>query len=68
MPTHEIEMQQTVRVVGNADVSFVVHADGDKLGELRVSRGTIDWWPRNSKSRHTSLTWERFAKVMEDAS
>ena len=60
-------MRQTARVVGNADVTFVVHSDGDKLGELRISRGTLDWWPAHSKTRHASLTWEQFATVMEDA-
>lgn len=58
-------MRQTARVVGNSDVTFVIHSDGEKLGELLISRGTVDWWPAHSKTRRASLSWEQFARLME---
>lgn len=39
-------------------------SDGKTLGELRMSKGTIDWRP----SKHTgsvSMRWETFARLME---
>jgi hypothetical protein len=41
-----------------------VKSDGRLLGELLVSKGTIDWRP----GRHhytVRLTWEKFARLME---
>ena len=33
--------------------------DGDKFGELHISKGTIDWYPLNAKIP-TKLTWKQF--------
>jgi hypothetical protein len=38
---------------------------GVKVGELRMSRGTIDWQPAKHKYR-IQLTWEEFDKVMRE--
>ena len=66
MATHDIEVEIPPRLVLHKDVSFVIKSDGLKLGELRVSKGTIDWRPGN-KRKVTSLTWEQFDKLMRDA-
>jgi hypothetical protein len=45
-------MNQTTRIVGKTDVVFVVSSAVEgKLGELRLSRAGVDWWPRSSKAR-----------------
>lgn len=49
--------------VSAADLVIEITSDGAKLGELRVSRGSVDWVPRNH-SYATSLTWEKFDSVM----
>jgi hypothetical protein len=43
---------------------FEVRSDGVKLGELRVSKGTLDWYPVNAK-RPIRVTWERFDREMQ---
>jgi hypothetical protein len=53
--------------VNAADLVIEVTSDGAKLGELRVSRGTIDWAPKNH-SYGISLTWEQFDKLMREMS
>lgn len=51
--------------VVNSDLVVEVQADGEKLGELRISRGSIDWVPRNHQYG-TELTWERFDRLMAE--
>jgi hypothetical protein len=49
----------------HADVVFEVRSDDEKLGELHVSQGSIDWYSRSSK-KPTRLRWERFDQVMQE--
>ena len=64
MPEHRVVVSSPPRELSSADAVYEVYADGEKFGELRISRGGIDWWP--ARSRHTEpLTWEQFAARME---
>lgn len=66
MATHDIEMQQTVHLVGNVDVVFIVSTVQEgKLGQLNLSKGGVDWWPRNSKKRYHPCTWEQRRTFLE---
>jgi hypothetical protein len=65
VPAHDVEMSIPAKVVLHADVVFQVHSDQQKLGELRVSKGTVDWFPANARNG-TSLTWEQFDRVMQE--
>jgi hypothetical protein len=66
MPVHDVEMSiPTTKVVLHADVVFEVRSDGDKLGELRISKGTIDWVPVNAKLP-IRLTWEQFDRYLRE--
>jgi hypothetical protein len=51
-------------LIGNIDVEFRIKADGELLGRLRISRGTIDFLPYR-KHRRYQLRWQRFAELME---
>jgi hypothetical protein len=64
LPKHDVEMSiPTTKVVLSADVVFEIRSDDEKLGELRISRGTIDWAPANAKVP-IQLSWEQFDRVM----
>ena len=66
MARHEVEMSiPTTKMVLHADVVFEVRSDDEKLGELRVSQGTIDWLPRQAHLP-VSLTWEQFDRTMSE--
>jgi len=65
MATHELSLSIPSGEIHNADVIVTVHSDGVKLGELRVSRGTIDWKPRKHPS-WISLEWEAFDRQMRE--
>jgi hypothetical protein len=64
MSTHVIEVELPAKVVLHKDVRFTIKSDGAKLGELHISKGAVDWWPANKKSK-VSFTWERFARLLE---
>ena len=48
------------------DIVLVVSNEHGKMGELRISRGSVDWWAKRNRETPTTLGWERFADVMED--
>jgi hypothetical protein len=65
MPSHWVEMKiPTTKVVQHADVVFEVYDDEGKLGELRVSQGGVDWYPRGAQIP-AQLTWEQLARALE---
>lgn len=45
MPQHEIRVTQPSKTVLHNDISFTISAGGRTLGELTISKGSIDWRP-----------------------
>ena len=66
MPTHKLEIALPPKVILNSDVVIDVHSDDAKLGELRISRGSIDWVPGKRQTTFR-LSWERFDEVMRES-
>jgi hypothetical protein len=63
MPTHEVTVDLPTGIVLHSDVKFVVRSDDERLGELQVSKGTIDWIPGSARTRYR-MEWERFHEIM----
>ena len=51
--------------VGTKDVVFVVRQDGQRFGELRVSKGSLVWRGRYDHIGR-KIGWKRFATLMEE--
>jgi len=66
MPDHTIKMSIPDQILKGQDVTFVIHIDGTKRGELRVSEGGLDWWPAYAKTNVISKSWGDLAKYMEE--
>jgi len=49
----------------NADIEFVVRENGKKLGELHVSKGSIEWLPNNGRFKRR-MSWSKFAEQMSE--
>jgi hypothetical protein len=64
MPTHDVTVDLPTRFVLHSDVTFVVWSDDAKLGELQVSKGSIDWLPGNGRTRYR-MPWEKFNEFMK---
>lgn len=64
MPKHNIEISLPTKPLKNVDTTITVWSDGGKLGELRVSRGTLDWRSARRKS-FKRFSWERVAAILD---
>ncbi len=65
MATHDVTIDLPTRFVLHSDVTFVVWSDDVKLGELQVSKGSIDWLPGNGRTRYRTR-WEKFNELMKE--
>jgi hypothetical protein len=65
MVRHAVEMRQPPEQILNRDVEFVIRENGRKLGELHVSKGSIEWIPSNGRYKRR-MRWSKFAALMKD--
>jgi hypothetical protein len=65
MPRHELEITVPPKAILNTDVVITVVEDDEKLGELRISRGSLDWVPGRGRGAYR-LAWSRFDQLMRD--
>lgn len=64
MATHNVIMRQPRDKIVNSDVVFVIKEGDKKLGELHVSKGSIEWKPSNGRFKRR-MRWSKFAEFME---
>lgn len=64
MATHKVTMRQSNQIELNTDVEFVIKENGKKIGELHVSKGSIEWLPSNGRYKRR-MRWSKFAQIME---
>ncbi|MCA0206755.1 MAG: hypothetical protein LCH92_20620 [Proteobacteria bacterium] len=48
----------------NRDMVIDVEVDGDKLGEFRLSKGSVDFYKKGAKTKHHRLSWTELADLM----
>lgn len=65
MPIHKVTMKQPREQILNKDVVFIVREGAKKLGELHVSKGSIEWKPSNGRFKRR-MRWSKFALFMEN--
>jgi hypothetical protein len=66
MARHEVKLRLNQRItIDQVDATFPVWSDDERLGKLRVSRGSVDWQPAGGKMVYR-ISWERFAALMEE--
>lgn len=64
MARHKVIMRQPNEIIMNADIEFIVRENGKKLGELHVSKGSIEWLPNNGRFKRR-MRWSKFAELMD---
>ncbi len=65
MATHKVTMRQPTEIEVNTDVEFVIRENGRKIGELHVSKGSIELLPSNGRYKRR-MRWSKFAELMRD--
>ena len=65
MATHRVIMRQPSEQIVSVDVEFIIREGGKKLGELHVSKGSIEWLPSNGRYKRR-MSWSKFANMMQE--
>lgn len=62
---HEISFTLPEQPLGKVDAKFKVHKDGEVLGTLKISKGSLDWTPKGHEHENPhQLSWTKFDKIM----
>lgn len=54
----EVEMKRV-------DARLIIKKDSVKLGEMQISRGGIDYYPRGRKVNAITLKWTQLDKILQ---
>lgn len=65
MPKHDVTVKMPPRPLKRQDVSFLVKQDNAVLGTLRISNGSIVWFPKGTTNGH-KVGWTKFDQFMKD--
>jgi hypothetical protein len=65
--SHEVYFRPPERELGRSDVDFVVKQDGKNLGTLKVSRGSLVWFPGKTYKKGLKIDWGAFDQFMKRA-
>jgi hypothetical protein len=63
---HEVHLELPSVEISSTDATFTVYQDGQKFGELRVSKGAVVWFPSGTKTKGYKLNWREFNALMKD--
>ena len=48
------------------EVKTITDGKPSKLGTLLISKGNVEWLPKGNSVNKKRLTWDKFAKLIED--
>lgn len=67
MAKHDVGLEVgEIHALDRVDIKIHVRSDGEYLGSLHISRGSIDWVAGSSrKYGRYRISWEKFADWME---
>lgn len=64
---HEVkaDLKNFHLTIAGSALGLQISADGEKIGELQMGRGSLHWWGRSRKKRKR-ISWSRFADMMDE--
>lgn len=66
--TRKHEVRAAIRnvelVKAKSSLRLAIFADGSKIGELQIGRGSLYWWGHRRKLSKR-ISWSRFAEMMD---
>lgn len=63
MAQHEVNFTVPFRTLGKSDVRFKVFKNTETFGELRISKGSLVWFPKDH-TKGRKVSWTKFDKFM----
>jgi hypothetical protein len=60
---YDVSLKTTAFEVTKKDVVFQVKRNGEMLGRLRVSKGNVEWVPKDFE-RGYQIKWKEFGELM----
>lgn len=67
MAKHDVSFDVPERQLGKKDLNFYIKVDGEALGKLSISNGSIVWFPRLSR-KGRKMSWQKFDEMMQENS
>lgn len=64
MAKHNVYVTLPDAELRNSDAFFVIYQNGRKLGTITISKGAIEWYPKNARSPYT-IGWSQFNKMVK---
>jgi hypothetical protein len=63
---HEVDasLSNVELVRAKSSLKLAVYADGEKIGQLEIGRGSLYWWGQKRKL-NKRLSWSKFAEMMD---
>ncbi|MGB2682597.1 MAG: hypothetical protein WBE39_14925 [Candidatus Competibacter sp.] len=65
MAKHDVSFVLPERALGKADAEFKVKKDGEVLGKLKISNGSVVWVTKNNSYGYL-MSWSKFDKLMQE--
>lgn len=63
MAKHNVYVNLPWRELGKVDVIFDIYRDGEKLGQIDISKGDLQYYP-NKRKKPIKVNWSEFDKMM----
>lgn len=64
MAKHKVNFNLPSRPLARTDIIFTVQEDGEKFGELRISKGALVWFPKNKQIGYR-MTWKKLDAIFQ---
>ena len=62
---HDVTFKIPPRNLGRADVVFRVRSDDELIGTLKISKGSLVWFPADTTKGY-KVDWDRFDRLMQE--
>jgi hypothetical protein len=62
---HDVKFSLPERELGKADIEFKIKRDGQKVGTLKVSKGSVVWVPKDNTYGY-KMGWSQFDSIMQN--
>lgn len=65
MAKHNIYFDLPTRELTKVDAHFYIYKDGKKLGQMTISKGSLEYYPTKSQTP-ISISWSEFDRLMKE--